>query len=134
MTHGLSIGLRTQSSASLIAKIKQGLPISSFDRLCRHLDLPEKELARTLHIPVSTLARRKKSGRMSFEESERLFRVARLYDRAREVFGDEEQARAWLRLPAWGLGDVVPLAHAETELGAREVDELLGRIEHGVLS
>jgi putative toxin-antitoxin system antitoxin component (TIGR02293 family) len=50
------------------------------------------------------------------------------------VFDDESVAAEWLRAPNLALGDVAPLAMADTELGAREVDDLLGRIEYGVYS
>ena len=132
--HGASIGLQPQNSAKLIAKIKEGLSVKAFDRLRKNLDISEKALAKTLNIAISTLARRKNTGRMTFEESERIYRIARLYDRAVEVFGDKKMGRKWLKDPAWALGDITPLELAETELGAQEVDDLLGRIEHGVFT
>jgi putative toxin-antitoxin system antitoxin component (TIGR02293 family) len=132
--YGVSIGLQPQSSAKLIAKIKEGLPVKAFYRLCSNLDISEKALAKTLNIAISTLARRKKSGQMTFGESERIFRIARIFDRAVEVFGDEQMGRTWLKEPAWALGDITPLEFAETELGAQEIDDLLGRIEHGVFT
>ena len=44
-----------------------------------------------------------------------------------------DDGRRWLRSPALGLGGAVPLEF-KTEVGAREVENLLGRIEHGVYS
>jgi putative toxin-antitoxin system antitoxin component (TIGR02293 family) len=134
IVYGVSIGLQPQSSAKLIARIKEGLSVKAFDRLCKNLDISEKALAKTLNIAISTLARRKKTGRMTFGESERIYRIARLYDRAVEVFGDKKMGRKWLKEPAWALGDLPPLEYAETEFGAQEVDDLLGRIEHGVFT
>ena len=96
--------------------------------------VPEKELCRILRIPPSTLARRKKSRQLSFEESERIFRIGRLYDKALEVFKQPELSRKWFKEPAWALGDVTPLEYSDTELGAKEVEDLLGRIEHGVFT
>ena len=132
--YGASIGIKPQNATQLIARIKQGLPLKTFERLCKTLAASEKDLARVLKIPLSTLARRKKSGRLSFEESERIFRIARLFDKAEDVFHDQVLARKWLREPAWALGDIPPLLYADTELGAKEVEELLGRIEHGVFT
>jgi putative toxin-antitoxin system antitoxin component (TIGR02293 family) len=134
IVYGVSIGLQPQSRTKLIAKIKKGLSVKAFNRLCKNLNISEKALAKTLNIAISTLARRKRNGRMTFEESERIYRVARLYDRAVEVFGDKKMSRKWLKEPAWALGDVPPLEFAETELGAQEVDDLLGRIEHGIFT
>ena len=61
-------------------------------------------------------------------------RFENLFKHARKVLGDDEGARLWLNFPQWGLGGAVPLDFARTEAGAQEVDDLLGRIEWGVLS
>jgi putative toxin-antitoxin system antitoxin component (TIGR02293 family) len=132
--YGASIGIKPENATQLIARIKKGLPLKTFEQLCKNLAIPEKDLAHVLKIPLSTLARRKKSGQLSFEESERVFRIARLFDKAVDVFSDAGLARKWLKEPAWALGDVQPLQYADTELGSKEVEELLGRIEHGVFT
>jgi putative toxin-antitoxin system antitoxin component (TIGR02293 family) len=54
--------------------------------------------------------------------------------RAVDVLGSQEVARRWLTHPQFGLGGAAPLDYAETEAGAREVENLLGRIEYGVYS
>jgi putative toxin-antitoxin system antitoxin component (TIGR02293 family) len=54
--------------------------------------------------------------------------------KAVEVLESVEGARRWLNAPQVGLGGAVPLEYAESELGAREVEDLLGRIEYGVYS
>ncbi|PYJ47733.1 MAG: hypothetical protein DME85_03895 [Verrucomicrobia bacterium] len=71
---------------------------------------------------------------MSPDESDKLLRFARLLEHATDVFGNLVKARAWLKFPQRGLGGSVPLDYAETEIGAREVDNLLGRIDYGVYS
>ena len=60
-------------------------------------------------------------------------RAARLVKRAVEVLGSEEEAWRWLQREQWGLGGAVPLQHAKTESGVREVEALLNRIDYGVL-
>ena len=131
---GSSIGVKLQNTSEVILQIQKGLPISAFTRLKKNLDVSEKELSKVLRIPISTLARRKKGKRFMFEESERIFRIARLFDKAVNVFGEEELARKWLKEPAWALGDLTPIEYARTELGAHEVESLLGRIEDGVFT
>jgi putative toxin-antitoxin system antitoxin component (TIGR02293 family) len=126
------IDIKTQNTTQLISLIKKGLPINMFTKLCSDLGVPEKELCRILKIPTSTLARRKKSRKLSFVESERVFRIGRLYDRAVDVFKDPEQSSSWFKEPSWALGNVPPQEYADTELGAKEVEDLLGRIENGV--
>lgn len=58
----------------------------------------------------------------------------RLMEKALKVFGSIKEAREWLNSSQFGLGGAVPLAYAGTETGAREVENLLGRIEYGVYS
>ena len=82
----------------------------------------------------STLQRRKVNGRLSPDESDKVMRFARLLEHATDVFDNIEKARTWLKHPQYGLGGAVPLDYAETEIGAREVDNLLGRIDYGVYS
>ena len=63
---------------------------------------------------------------------DRLVRTASLMARAVEVLEDERAAVRWLRSPQRALAGAVPLELAETDVGARAVDTLLGRMEHGV--
>jgi putative toxin-antitoxin system antitoxin component (TIGR02293 family) len=68
------------------------------------------------------------------EESDRLLRLARVVERAVQVLGDRERARRWLTAPSPALGQAVPLALLDTDLGTHQVEELLGRIDFGVYS
>lgn len=87
-----------------------------------------------LGISKATLHRRKLAGRLGAAESDRVVRFARLLGRAATVMESLENGRRWLMSPQVGLGGSVPLEYAETEVGAREVEDLLGRIEYGVYS
>jgi len=98
------------------------------------IDLPLDQLAGKLLISRSTLQRRKAAGRLSPAESDKVIRFSRLLQQATELFGNVEKARAWLKHPQRGLGGAIPLDYAETEIGAREVEKLLGRIDYGVYS
>lgn len=118
----------------LISTLKQGLPVQELDDLRKGLDLPMDRLAPILGISKATLHRRKTTGRLDQAESDRVLRFARLLGRSVEVMESVEHARLWLNSPQVGLGGAVPLEFAETEVGAREVEDLLGRIEYGVFS
>jgi len=120
--------------ARLIAHIRAGLPIAELDALQRTLDIPIDKLAPKLGISKATLHRRKAAGRLEPDESDRVVRFARLMGRAVGVFESEKAARAWLSAPQHGLSGETPLDYAMTELGAREVESLLGRIDHSVYS
>ena len=114
--------------------MQNGLNIHELDALQASLAVPMETLATKLGISKATLHRRKAEGRLDPAESDRVVRFARLMGQAVKVFGSEEEAREWLSAPQFGLGEAVPLDYAETEIGAREVENLLGRIAYGVYS
>ena len=116
----------------LIKKIEAGLSFRELDKLRERLGLSIEELGDKLGISRATLHRRKVSGRLTPAESDRVLRFVHLVDFAERVLGGAEQARQWLSYPQYGLGRVVPLEFARTEVGAREVETLLGRIEYSV--
>ena len=123
---------KAKHPTELIRKIQKGLRFSELETLQNSIDLPFEQLAAKLAISRSTLQRRKAAGRLSPDESDKVMRLSRLLEHAKKVFGDVNKARAWLKHPQYGLGGAVPLDYAETEIGAREVDNLLGRIEYSV--
>jgi len=122
------------SSNEMIEAIRRGLPIRELDALQNSLGVPMERLAPKLGMSKATLHRRKLQGRLGPEESDRVFRYARLMGKAVLVLESQESARRWMAAPQVGLGGAVPLDYAETEVGAREVEDLLGRIEFGVYS
>ena len=93
-----------------------------------------EKLVPRLGISKATLHRRKATGRLAPAESDRVMRFARLMGKAVEVMESDDNARQWLTSPQFGLGSAVPLDYADTKVGAREVEDLLGRIEYGVYS
>ena len=125
---------KAKHPSELIRKIQKGLRFSELETLQTSIGMPFEQLAAKLCISRSTLQRRKVAGRLSPDESDKVLRFARLLEHATDVFGDVDKARAWLKHPQYGLGGAVPLDYAETEIGAREVDNLLGRIDYGVYS
>ena len=119
--------------AELLERLQHGLPGDSFGRLQALLDVSQKELAGYLGLSEATLHRRLAEGRFKAEESERLYRYFEVFEKAYALFEDEAKARAWLLKPALALGGRTPLAFAKREQGAREVLDLVERLEHGVL-
>jgi putative toxin-antitoxin system antitoxin component (TIGR02293 family) len=122
------------TSSHLIGAIQVGLPVLELIELQKSLAVPMEKLVPMLGISKATLHRRMAGGRLGPAESDRVVRFARLMGKAVEVMESEEDARRWLSSPQFGLGGVAPLEYAETEVGAREVEDLLGRIEYGVYS
>jgi len=128
---------RRQPIASIheqIGRIHAGLSFRAVQNLQKALDMPMDKLASVLAMSRATLHRRKIQGKIDKDESEKLVRYQRLLKKAEDVFGGGDSAREWLTNPQTGLGNAVPLDFAKTEIGAREVENLLGRIEYGVYS
>jgi putative toxin-antitoxin system antitoxin component (TIGR02293 family) len=132
--HGFKSKAVDLAPGKLIEFIDVGLPVRELEELQASLDLPMDQLAPKLGISIATIQRRKQQGRLEPAESDRVLRFARLMGKAVALFGKEEDARQWLSSPQFGLGGAMPLDYARTEVGAREVENLLGRIEYGVYS
>lgn len=121
-------------AAYMIEKVRDGLPLGEFHALRDRLGLTEERLAGLLGMSRATLHRRKVDGSLDRAASDRLVRFARLLLRAKSALGGDAAARSWLSAPAVAFRGECPLDFADTEIGAREVEALLGRIEHGVFS
>jgi len=124
----------SSKQAEAIERVAKGFAFSELEALRTEIDEPLESLAHHLSISRSTLQRRRAERRLSAQESDRVMRFWRLVRQAADLFGDIEKARAWLKHPQYGLGGAVPLDYAETEIGAREVENLLGRMKYGVYS
>jgi putative toxin-antitoxin system antitoxin component (TIGR02293 family) len=126
--------LREPEAPSLIDRIREGLLMEEFHVMREMLGITEERLGALLGLSRATLHRRKKGGRLERAESDRLVRFARLVSNASQSLGGVDAARSWLLAPALAFHGECPLDYADTEMGAREVEALLGRLEHGVFS
>ncbi len=131
----LLLGLRTapHSELDLIKRLEVGLPVRTAQALCRRAGLTDEE-ADQLIAPRRTLNRRKERGQpLSRDEADRVVRVARLFAHAQQVFSSNPMyAGEWLRAPKSALGGRAPMRTLRTESGARAVEEILIRIDHGM--
>jgi putative toxin-antitoxin system antitoxin component (TIGR02293 family) len=129
------LGLRVYDAVRLLEKVRAGLPYHAWERLLRNTEIDKDELLQWVQITSRTLSRRKEEGRLLPDESDRLLRASRIFASALALFeGDADAARRWLTSPQPGLGGAPPIVFGATEIGAREVEALLGRLEHGVPS
>ena len=120
------------SPREIRAVLRKGLPFSTLESFRKHADLSLPELTAILGIPERTLARRKESKHLTPAESDRLYRVARALAHAQSVLGDDVKATTWLKHANRALGDEIPLSLLDTEFGARQVEDVLLRIAHGI--
>jgi putative toxin-antitoxin system antitoxin component (TIGR02293 family) len=131
----LLLGFRLSNTAKIIKRVEEGFGFQALERFQRNTQIPTSDLAEVVDIKVRTLRRRKEEGRLEPDESDRLLRVSRVYARALELFeGDTAAARRWFYTPAKALGGAKPMTFARTDLGTREVEALIDRLEQGVLT
>jgi putative toxin-antitoxin system antitoxin component (TIGR02293 family) len=129
------LGVRSPSKLGLVKSVQAGLPYKTFERLQADLEIPASELAEVVRISFRTLTRRREAGRFQPDESDRILRIARLVEKAVHLFeGDRSQAKRWFTTPKSALSGDSPLQFSQTEVGAREVEALIDRLEHGVFS
>jgi putative toxin-antitoxin system antitoxin component (TIGR02293 family) len=129
------LGIEATDAVQLVREIERGFSFGTLERVRRETGLPLDRLATSIGISPRTLTRRKKNSKLKAWESDRLVSISRLLAFALELFeGDTEKAAHWFVAANRALGDVSPLEMAATETGAREVENLIGRLEHGVFS
>jgi putative toxin-antitoxin system antitoxin component (TIGR02293 family) len=128
----LGLKPRPHTVAELDRVVRAGLPYASMRRMVKHFDLPLQPQVRRFIGSRSTLERREVSGRLSRAESERLARLAGLSGLAEFVWGSAPLAQRFLGTAHPRLDGRTPLEAAESEIGARQVEQLLWSIEHGL--
>jgi putative toxin-antitoxin system antitoxin component (TIGR02293 family) len=116
------------------AAVNQGVPLSALEEFAAYSGFAVKDLLEVV-IPARTLKhRRQRNEPLNLDESDRLARVARLYDLGVRVFGNAEKARHWLSRPKHRFEERTPLSMMRTELGGRSVEEMLYQIDEGVFA
>ena len=121
------------TTLDIVDRIRKGFPVKALERVSDIL-APGDVNFKFLIVSRATLARRKKQpgARLTVHESDRLARLAKVFSFAREVWGDDEGARAFLFRPHPMLEGRRPIDMiVSTELGARLVEEILGRLRYG---
>lgn len=127
---GLRGSIRTVHE--LEAAVSAGLPKRSLERLSARLH-PDPRIANTYKfevVPQATWKRRSK--RLSVQESERTERLARVLAAAEYTWDDRVQAREWMSKAHRELNGQTPLDAARTELGARRVEGVLDKLIFGL--
>lgn len=135
LAYARRIGVKARNPLELVERINVGLTYGSFEKLRRAMGLSAGELGEIIQVAPRTLTRRKATGRFRPDESDRLLRASRVYGETLDLFeGDPDAAQKWLKSPKGVLKDKTPLELAVTEVGAREVEDLIGRLERGVFA
>jgi len=128
----LGLGATVRTVHQLESAVSAGLPKRALERLSARLyaDRRRASAYKFKVVPQATWKRRSK--RLSVDESERTERLARVLATAEHVWDDRGQAREWMSKPHCELNGETPLEVARTELGARRVEDLLDKLFFGL--
>jgi putative toxin-antitoxin system antitoxin component (TIGR02293 family) len=129
-----ALGRSLRTVTDLQAAIREGFPQKVLEEVAQSAGITLRELATVLDLSPRSLQRRRSEGRLARFESDRLYRLARIVALAKHYLGDDQAATRWLKRPNRALGGQVPLGLIDTEPGAREVENILGRIAYGGVS
>ena len=128
------MGLRgtVHSLSELTEIVSRGLPKSALRYCVVHVvsDPRARREVMCRIVPAATYKRRKQHLRP--EESARTERLARVIATAKHVWGGEEEARRFMTCAHPELSGKTPLETSYTELGARQVEELLWKLFYGL--
>lgn len=132
---GQGLGLTSDNAVQMVRQVSEGFPYTALAHFHKHSGLAIGTIADLVQLPQRTQMRRKAKGRLRPDESERLLRISGVFEKAVGLFeGNIDQARRWMTTPCEELDDTSPLDFSRTEIGAREVEDLIGRLEHGVFT
>lgn len=118
----------------VIDKSRQGMLRSEADQVAGLAALTDIELARILNMSVRNLHRLKPDNKLARDASERLLLLTNLLRHGLDVFDEDVETLAgWLRAPIRELNSQSPIYLLDTTTGFGLVDDVLGRIEHGIV-
>jgi putative toxin-antitoxin system antitoxin component (TIGR02293 family) len=127
------VGRSVRSPEHLAERVRKGLPFAALVAVMEQYGVSRDVLCTILHLSGRNFLRRKDQKRLSPDESDRLYRLARVIAHANRVFEDPDESADWIHAPNTSLGKQQPLTLLDTDIGVQQVDQVLGRIEHGIV-
>lgn len=125
---------KTEHATDVIDCIRMGLPKNGIDTFLEKTSVTRNQLSHILHISIRQLNRYAPNERLSPAQSNYLFELTRIYNKAMDVLGDAATAEHWLNRKNLALNGHAPLDILDTNEGLRLVDDLLMQIEFGFYS
>lgn len=117
------------------AMVKSGFSVELLSNVANIIGLSSALVAQSIGITSTTLARRRKHGHFNREESDRIFCLIQVTDRATDLFeGDRKSAGHWMQTTAPALGQKKPIEMLQTTADTIAVLKLITRLEFGVHS
>ncbi len=127
------LGRGVRSPDDLADHVRQGLPFAALSAVMEAYGISRAVVCDVLELSSRNFLRRRDQKRLSPVESDRLYRLARVLAHANRVFEDPDESAEWIQTPNAALGKQQPLTLLDTDIGVQQVDQVLGRIEHGIV-
>ncbi len=112
--------------------IASGLSFGQVQALLDEVNVTDKDLLNYNILAPRTWSHSKNKGVFSTEQSDRIARFLRVWRQAAHTFGNDNKSRLWLERDTRALLGKKPIDLLSTETGARVVEDLLQRIDHGL--
>lgn len=128
----MGLRCRVHSLFDLADFVGHGLPKTVVKATVSHV-AKDAEQAREISnrlVPQASYKRRRSI--LTVQESERVERLARLYATALDVWGEEDDARQFLFAPHVQLNGKKPIEMAFSDLGVRQVEQILEQLRYGL--
>ena len=134
---GKAVGLRSLRDPGALHKlVLAGIPARCALYFKDNAGLSNVAVSELLGVSEKTFIRWQETPRAPIDPvaSDRLMRSATIMALAEDVLESREEAKGWMSEPQPALGNAVPRELLTTDVGARQVADLLSRMEHGYLA
>lgn len=125
---------KTTEPIRYIDLVRKGLTGNHLANIREKTGLELQHLATIAQVTTRTLINKKAEEPLGLTVSEKLLSLVRLFARGKEVFGTDSAFKQWLLAPIPVFNNETPISQLDTVFGFELVSDVIGRIEHGVLS
>jgi putative toxin-antitoxin system antitoxin component (TIGR02293 family) len=119
---------------NIIDTARKGIKISNALDLVNKLGLSQLEFANILHVSLRTVQRFESSKLLDSDGSSKIIQLQNINTKGVNVFGSQSSFNQWIRTPLLSLNNKTPLQYFDTPFGFQLIEQLLGRIEHGIFA
>lgn len=120
---------------TLVTTALEGIDAGFVGKVAKNLLIQQEEIAQILHLSSKTLRNYEiEHKKLSPTTSEQVLKLQRMAEKGKEVFGDPKAFLRWLKKPAYGLEERIPMKLLQTSGGIDLVIEELDWIAYGDFS
>lgn len=124
---------KLDSRIDYVIMSRQGISMKSLNKIQKFTSLSNKEISNILPISERQLTRYKDDQILKKSIASHLIQLVELFEKGYDLFGEEKFQR-WIRTNIIALGNNTPIELMDTPIGMQIVEDIIGRIEHGVYS